>query len=493
MVPSHFFIALAWFFRLCNARQQELHVDASSLIRASHIDCNGQHRVACETLQSSGVGADRTVHGFLLLPETKSRWQAFPVGLMLSQHSTAAREGSGSRIVFLTIGLILLGFLAYWLSHAEEPEEHEHDEAHFSKSSPWEEANRNAMGMQRESFDLLFKTGIVTKMDRSSETVKRGHIERCLQVAEELLREKPLSEWLKDRESTRRIFEDRLAEAYRSVPPSATPPTPIKDRLASPLDRSLDRDRSPAMSPYAQDRSPALTPYGTSPLREEVSHSQYIPEDATAKDASFSKFRGDDEFANDRLRDTPAFGTEEGDSRISPTEETPPGSAKFSPLETVSTVAAVDCGKQFGPASNSPASTAPEPRVPVLDLKKADISPRSTVPALDEDRQAPARGAISPRPKIHMFPRTAASSTSGSTSTSMPATVPALEEKKSASPLRPPRSLPLGSQRQQSGGSNPSGNESEGWPVVMKFPSKPSSTWESSASRSLEQKSKKPD
>mmetsp|Transcript_49185 Transcript_49185/g.77763 ORF Transcript_49185/g.77763 Transcript_49185/m.77763 type:complete len:413 (-) Transcript_49185:52-1290(-) len=412
MAPSSCFFASACFFWICSAAKHELqHIDAS-LIRASHLDCDGQHSIACDTLQPSGVGADRTVHGFLLLPEAKSRWHAFPVGLMLTQHSTSVRDGSVNRIAVLFIGLVFIGALAYWLNHQEWPDAHDNDDTpHYSMKSPWEEAYQSSRGLQRESFELLFRTGIVSKSDRSSEIVNRGHIESSLRVAEEMLREKPLDLWLEQGfEKTQRAFEDRLAESYRSPHPSQATPPPL--------------------SPMLQERSSSLMPPPEFTLSRP---SASIFEEARHRD-----------FPNTLDELTPTLG----ETRAAPMEKKPPAvvAASFASIDTVSTVAAVDCGKK----TPSPSST-----VAAVDCAKKTISPTfspaSTVPQVDVERKM------------------------------LPATDPILEEQLEN------RSSPSLQTRSKS--------PSEGTPVILTFP-KPTSgkatsgSWQNSAARSL---GKKPD
>lgn len=410
MVSLKWLSALTWLFWLCSAAKTDHRIEAS-LIRASHIDCGGQHHVACESLQSGG--ADRTVHGFLLLPETKSQWHAFPVGLRLSQDATSVRDKGTSRIVVLSIGLILTGGLAYWLSHNDSPDERDRDDEIFSsKSSPWEQAYQNAHGVQRDSYDLLFRTGIVPKMDRKSEVVSKGHISRCVQVAEDMLRERALKAWLEDSESTRRVFEDKLADAYRDYTPVSTPCT----------QDLLKHSRQP--SPFTQERSP-----------------NYYESPATRSRAPEESAKADEDMPLNNYRDDAEFSTM-GDLRGLPT------------TATVSTVAAVDCGKKSSPSSNSPAST-----VPVVDAARRSADPANTT---------------SPRQKIHVLPV-------------MPATVPILEE---------PSESGAQSMRQQTmtlpRTGNQRGNESEGWPVMMKFPAgRTTPSWQTSAARSLNQNSGK--
>jgi hypothetical protein len=239
MSPPFSFLILSWLVWICSATQQQQGAIGTPFLRPTHVDCDGD-RIACEALQRSGMSSDRTVHGFLLLPESQTHWQAFPVGLMLSQRSLSVRNNTMSRMLFLLVGVFLMGALAYWLHHAEEPEEHDDKDELLDPSSParpwvsappWEEAYQNAKGTQKEAFELLFRTYIVPKMDRQSEMVNRGHIEQCVCVAEQMIREKPLQEWLQGPETARRTFEHELAEVYRTSPP----PTPSTQDKLMPL------------------------------------------------------------------------------------------------------------------------------------------------------------------------------------------------------------------------------------------------------------------
>lgn len=226
--------ALRWFFlglllELCiclgSARQAHL--------RQMHVVSLGEGNVDCDDVHNSACGDGTHPHetrGVLLLPVSKSRWHAFNVDtLMLPQHAVAvskhvsqstlqkvesgllhlAQSGKGISGTILFLGLfICIGFLVLNMMTASEPEYKEPVPSEFGS---WEQAYRESRGLRREAIDLLFSTHIIAHEDRSLRSVHTAHIEECVQVAAQMLKERKSAEWIADWKHAQHTFEERYS------------------------------------------------------------------------------------------------------------------------------------------------------------------------------------------------------------------------------------------------------------------------------------------
>lgn len=184
-----------------------------------HVVSLGEGNVDCGDGHGTTACGDDALHphetnGVLLLPDQRSRWHAFNVKtLMLPQHGTAVSEHlSQNRIasaLLLRVGkasitstVLLLGIficIAFILLNAFSPPKEEFPDDPYdeeaNRTSSWAEAYREAYGQRREAMELLRNTSIITKEDWYLPSTPVAHIDECVQVALQMLRERPMVDW----------------------------------------------------------------------------------------------------------------------------------------------------------------------------------------------------------------------------------------------------------------------------------------------------------
>jgi len=120
-----------------------------------------------------------------------------------------AQSGKGISGTVLFLGLfICIGFLVLNMMTASEPDYKEPVPSEFGS---WEQAYRESRGLRREAIDLLFSTHIIAQEDRSLRSVHTAHIEECVQVAAQMLKERKSAEWIADWKHAQHTFEERYS------------------------------------------------------------------------------------------------------------------------------------------------------------------------------------------------------------------------------------------------------------------------------------------
>lgn len=94
----------------------------------------------------------------------------------------------------------------------------------------WAQAYREATGKEKEALELLFRCHIISTYEFAESKVNQEHIDECILIGLQMLRLKPLTDWVSIRYQAKQVFEDSTAAAFcarsdRSR--SATPREPL--------------------------------------------------------------------------------------------------------------------------------------------------------------------------------------------------------------------------------------------------------------------------
>lgn len=94
----------------------------------------------------------------------------------------------------------------------------------------WAQAYREATGKEKEALELLFRCHIISTYEFAESKVSQEHIDECILIGLQMLRLKPLADWVSIRYQAKQVFEDSTAAAFcarsdRSR--SATPRDPL--------------------------------------------------------------------------------------------------------------------------------------------------------------------------------------------------------------------------------------------------------------------------
>jgi len=94
----------------------------------------------------------------------------------------------------------------------------------------WAQAYREAKGDKKEALELLFRCHIISTYEFAESSVNQEHIDECILIGLQMLRLKPLKDWVSIRYQAKQVFEDSTAAAFcarsdRSR--SATPRDPL--------------------------------------------------------------------------------------------------------------------------------------------------------------------------------------------------------------------------------------------------------------------------
>jgi len=143
-------------------------------------------------------------------------------------------EKSASKLRFLALSMmcalfVMAMFLAPWkcwgsslgddLLAAAEP----HPDvagALEAGEGTWAHAYQNAKGNQKDALELLFRCGIVSVHEHAHSHASQDHIEECMGIAQQMLRQKPLEEWVFWRQQALESFEDSITAIFSTRPPS---------------------------------------------------------------------------------------------------------------------------------------------------------------------------------------------------------------------------------------------------------------------------------
>merc|ERR1719478_1928829 len=69
-------------------------------------------------------------------------------------------------------------------------------------------------GEQKEALELLFRTRIISVHEFAHSHASQEHIEECVWIATQMLRQKPLEEWVVWRQQALQSFEDSITAIF---------------------------------------------------------------------------------------------------------------------------------------------------------------------------------------------------------------------------------------------------------------------------------------
>jgi len=78
----------------------------------------------------------------------------------------------------------------------------------------WARTYRRADGKQKEGLELLFRCGIVPQTEFASSTVSLEHINECMWISRNMLRQRPLEEWLAQTPEAQQTFEKSVTAVF---------------------------------------------------------------------------------------------------------------------------------------------------------------------------------------------------------------------------------------------------------------------------------------
>jgi hypothetical protein len=131
----------------------------------------------------------------------------------------------------------------------------------------WAHTYRNAEegGKQRLALDLLYLCGIITPYEFAHVQVSRGHIDECIWIATVMLRQKPIDEWLKDKEGARKTFEMSVTQCFQA----RTDERAMKEYSSPQVADRMRSGNSSTLSPELDSRSDKKGSSKRQLLREE--------------------------------------------------------------------------------------------------------------------------------------------------------------------------------------------------------------------------------
>lgn len=90
----------------------------------------------------------------------------------------------------------------------------------------WAQAFREAKGKEREALELLFRCHIISTYEFAESKVEQEHIDECIMIGLQMLRLKPLTDWVVIRYQAKQVFEDSTAAAFCARSDRSRTPTP---------------------------------------------------------------------------------------------------------------------------------------------------------------------------------------------------------------------------------------------------------------------------
>lgn len=142
-------------------------------------------------------------------------------------------------------------------------------------SGTWVHAYRNANAEQKDALELLFRCKIISVHEFAHSNASQEHIEECMWIAMQMLRQSPVEDWVVWRQQAVQSFEDSITAIYaaRSTVQYNTPR--IKGEYADapptpPLQGALNdllhlKGGFASHSPLSRSRNPSAPP--TPPLQ----------------------------------------------------------------------------------------------------------------------------------------------------------------------------------------------------------------------------------
>jgi len=220
---------------LCPSFAKETHLRQTSVsLGVGNVECDGTHKdSACgDALHTHETGGTFNVHT-LMLPQTAGA----SVTEQLSQSTLGrlaalvhVRRSAGSTLVFLGIFICIVYGLVQAFSAAPESD-YERQDSPVDTGS-WASAYNESRGYRREAMDLLFKTGIIPMQDLSASSVGAKHIEECVQVAVQMLREGSMEEWVGNWKGAQQTFEERYSALHKTPTVAAVAKAAVNDMMA---------------------------------------------------------------------------------------------------------------------------------------------------------------------------------------------------------------------------------------------------------------------
>jgi len=207
----------------------------------------------------------------------KPNSMTMPGGHMLSSHPFEvepirftdmlfARGASKARLLIFSVlcvlfvmALILAPWKCWWNSS-------DHDLSDMSADTPdlaavaeisngsWAEAYKNSNAEHKKGFELLFRCKIVSVQEFAHSRASQEHIDECVWIAIEMLKQRPLEEWVAWRPQALQTFEDSITAVFAARAQYEGDTLSLKDTLWT------NRIRG-------EDNEAALTPPVTPPLQ----------------------------------------------------------------------------------------------------------------------------------------------------------------------------------------------------------------------------------
>lgn len=247
-------------FGCCTARESHL--------RQVHVVSVGEGNVDCDDIHNVGCGdALHPESGVLMLPEGKNKWKAFNVHtLMLPQHGASVDEqiklavaeeqgvinavdqqsklaqdqiynmehesqselsseflqiakkasATGTLLLLCMVACLAFVFVQMFSSSLDEGQSQRDYFETEEVVGSWTRAYRDARGLRRVALDLLFKSGIIPNQEMCRQDVSHTYIEECIQVAEQMLKERSERDWVDSWQQAQRSFEERRARSVQA-------------------------------------------------------------------------------------------------------------------------------------------------------------------------------------------------------------------------------------------------------------------------------------
>lgn len=143
-----------------------------------------------------------------------------------TSHSATISFRSNSEIFHVAlpyIALLLIVFLAYWYSAADDTEVEDITVALAQKSNgPWARAYREAKGSRRQAIDFLVRCSIVSHEEFTSDTVDNERIDSFCWVAVNMLMQQSVENWLRAGGLARQAFDKNFKASFSGRSPSVS-------------------------------------------------------------------------------------------------------------------------------------------------------------------------------------------------------------------------------------------------------------------------------
>merc|ERR1719446_369575 len=92
----------------------------------------------------------------------------------------------------------------------------------------WIDTYHKSSSEQRDALELLFRCKIISVQEFAYSRANEEHIEECVWIATQMLRQKPLEEWIARRQQALQSFEDSITAVF--APRAQCGPDTLKEK-----------------------------------------------------------------------------------------------------------------------------------------------------------------------------------------------------------------------------------------------------------------------